>query len=200
MSAPPVEPVDLLDLKFLPAWVKEPGATNHYDHYTGEEAPTELRGRDRDGRHKDRAFRSRERRGQTRRPGSKPDRRHRGRTPKAEGDQASRFRSSERSPFARTALRRLRQSRSRERFVFSRVRTYSKMWLRRSSPARLPIRCLLWRVCSWKNRGDMKFVSRQRPKRRFINLARTAESPWTGNSSSETHSGSPNATFTRSML
>src|SRR5512132_1807016 len=85
MSASPVEPVDLLDLKFLPAWVKEPGATNHYDHYTGVAAPTELRGRDGDGRHKDRAFRSGERRRQTRQPGSKPDRRHRGRMPKAEG-------------------------------------------------------------------------------------------------------------------
>jgi len=61
MSAPPVESVDLLDLKFLPAWVKEPGATNHYDHYTGVEAPAELRGRDRGGRNKDRAFRSGER-------------------------------------------------------------------------------------------------------------------------------------------
>src|SRR5436190_13484057 len=85
MSAPTAEPVDLLDLKFLPAWVKEPGATNHYDHYTGVEGPAELRSRDRGGRHKDRAFRSGERRGQTRHPGSKPDRPHRGRTPKAEG-------------------------------------------------------------------------------------------------------------------
>src|SRR6267154_1692431 len=84
MSAPPVEPVDLLDLKFLPAWVKEPRATNHYDQYTAEGAPTELRSRGRGGIHKDRAFRSGERRGQTRHPGSKPDRRHRGRTPKAE--------------------------------------------------------------------------------------------------------------------
>ena len=83
MSAPSVEPADLLDLKFLPAWVKEPGATNHYDHYTAEEAPTELRSRDRGARHKDGAFRSRERRGQTRHPPSKPERRHRGRTPKA---------------------------------------------------------------------------------------------------------------------
>jgi hypothetical protein len=85
MSAPPVESVDLLDLKLLPAWVKEPGATNHYDHYTGVEAPAELRSRDRGGRDKDRAFRSGERRGQTRHAGSKPDRPHRGRTPKAEG-------------------------------------------------------------------------------------------------------------------
>src|SRR6267378_4071231 len=84
MSAPPVEPAELLDLKFLPAWVKEPGATNHYDHYTGEEAPTELRSRDRVGRHKDRSFPSRERRGPTQRPGSGLDRRHPGRTPKTE--------------------------------------------------------------------------------------------------------------------
>jgi len=84
MSAP-VEATDLLDLKFLPAWVKEPGATNHYDHYTKEESPTELRGGDRDGRHKDRAFRSRERRKQIQRSGSKPDRRHRDRMPKKEG-------------------------------------------------------------------------------------------------------------------
>src|SRR6266513_3946881 len=84
MSAP-VEATELLDLKFLPAWVKEPGATNHYDHYTGAEAPAELRSRNRGGRDKDRAFRSGERRGQTRHPGSKPDRPHRGRTPKAEG-------------------------------------------------------------------------------------------------------------------
>lgn len=85
MSAPPVDSVDLLDLKFLPAWVREPGATNYYDQYTAEEASTELRGRDRGGRHKDRTSRSGERRGQTRHPGSKPDRRHRGRAPKAEG-------------------------------------------------------------------------------------------------------------------
>ena len=85
MSAPSVEPADLLDLKFLPAWVKEPSATNHYDHYTAKEAPSELRSRDRIGRHKDRSLRSRERPGDTQRPGSKPDRRHRGRMPKTGG-------------------------------------------------------------------------------------------------------------------
>src|SRR5262249_15492343 len=78
MSAQPVEPADLLDLKLLPAWVKEPGATKHYDRYTGEEAPAELRSRDRGGRQKDRTFRSRERRGQTQHPGPQPDRRDRG--------------------------------------------------------------------------------------------------------------------------
>src|ERR1044071_266006 len=85
MNAPPVEPGDLLDLKLLPAWVKEPRATNHYDHYTAEGAPAERRGRERDGRHKDRKFRSRERREETRRPIFKPDSRHRGRAPKKAG-------------------------------------------------------------------------------------------------------------------
>jgi hypothetical protein len=101
MSAQPVEPVDLLDLKFLPAWVKEPRATNHYDHYTTEEAPAERRSRDRTGRHKDRTFPSRERRGHARQPGSKPDRRHGGRMSKKEGasrrdsDRAKNRRSSD---------------------------------------------------------------------------------------------------------
>jgi hypothetical protein len=85
MSAPPVEPGDLLDLKLLPAWVKEPRATNHYGHYTAEEAPAERRGRDRDGRHKDRKFRSREGREDTRHATSKPDSRHRGRASQKAG-------------------------------------------------------------------------------------------------------------------
>jgi len=85
MSAPAVEPADLLDLKLLPAWVKEPNATNHYEHYTAEEVPTERHSRDRVGRQKDRKFRSRERRGDAQRPPSKPDTRHRGRMPKKGG-------------------------------------------------------------------------------------------------------------------
>src|SRR5215510_8599381 len=85
MSAPPVEPADLLDLKLLPAWVKEPGATNHHAHYAAEEAPVELRSRDRRGREKDRKFRSRERRQDTQHPSSKPDRRHHSRTPRKGG-------------------------------------------------------------------------------------------------------------------
>jgi hypothetical protein len=95
MSAPPVEAADLLDLKLLPAWVKERGATNDYDHYTGEEAPAEKRSRGRDGsrRPKDRTFRSRERREDTRRQTSKLDRRHQGRMPQKGG---GRRRDSER--------------------------------------------------------------------------------------------------------
>jgi hypothetical protein len=103
MSAPPAEPADLLDLKLLPAWVKEPGATKHYDHYTAEEVPSEQRSRDPGGRHKDRTFRSRERRGPTQRPRSQPDRRRHGKMPKKGGagrrgsDRASDRRSSDRA-------------------------------------------------------------------------------------------------------
>src|SRR5919198_537545 len=85
MSAPPAEAADLLDLKFLPAWVKEPSKTNHYDHYVAEEAPAQHRGRERDGRHKDRKFRSRERRRDAQPPTSMRDGRHRGRMPKKGG-------------------------------------------------------------------------------------------------------------------
>src|ERR1044072_5956358 len=85
MSASPVEPADLLDLKLLPAWVKEPRATNHYDHHTGEDAHVEQRGRDRAVRPRDRSFRTQDRRGRPQRPGPKPDGRHRDRTPKKEG-------------------------------------------------------------------------------------------------------------------
>jgi len=37
MSSSPVEPADLIDLKLLPAWVKEPAEPRSYEHYTGEE-------------------------------------------------------------------------------------------------------------------------------------------------------------------
>src|SRR5947207_1872815 len=45
MSSPTVEPADLLDLKLLPAWLKEPAEARSYDHYTGEEERRDLRGR-----------------------------------------------------------------------------------------------------------------------------------------------------------
>jgi hypothetical protein len=37
MTSSPVGPADLLDLKLLPAWVKEPGEARNYERYTGEE-------------------------------------------------------------------------------------------------------------------------------------------------------------------
>src|SRR6516165_3863337 len=44
MSSAPVEPADLLDLRLLPAWVKEPGETKKYERYTGEEESGARRG------------------------------------------------------------------------------------------------------------------------------------------------------------
>lgn len=37
MSAPSLDPSDLLDLKMMPAWVKEPSGREDYTHYDGEE-------------------------------------------------------------------------------------------------------------------------------------------------------------------
>jgi hypothetical protein len=85
MSAP-VEPADLLDLKLLPAWVKEPGATKHYDHYTAEAQPSEPRSGDRHGKRKHRKLHSREPRADRVRARSESDSRHRGRTSESRGD------------------------------------------------------------------------------------------------------------------
>ncbi len=82
MSAPLIEAADLLDLKLLPAWLKESDAKNHYEHYTAEEDVSELRRRDGDGRYRDRKFGSRERQRHSQHARSKPDRRHRSGVPK----------------------------------------------------------------------------------------------------------------------
>src|SRR6266699_1990372 len=58
MSSSPVEPVDLLDLKLLPAWVKEPAKERIYEHASGEEDDRRSRAPNRSRR--DRAPRSRE--------------------------------------------------------------------------------------------------------------------------------------------
>src|SRR5438270_6045616 len=39
MSAPSIDPADLLDLKLVPAWVKEPSTREDYTAYEGEELP-----------------------------------------------------------------------------------------------------------------------------------------------------------------
>jgi hypothetical protein len=86
-----VEPADLLDLKLLPAWVKEPGAATVYDHYTGEEA-LEPRSRHGDPRRDRRISRSRQSRGDIHHPTPKAHERQRpvhrkprGRSPHADG-------------------------------------------------------------------------------------------------------------------
>src|SRR5213080_4934062 len=57
MSSLPVEPVDLLDLKLLPAWVKEPAEERIYEYAGGEEDGRRSRPSNRSRR--DRAPRSR---------------------------------------------------------------------------------------------------------------------------------------------
>src|SRR4030095_10142985 len=85
MNAAPIEPADLLDLRLLPAWVKEPGAPNRYEHYTAEEQTSERRSHDREGRRKHRRFSSRKSRPDSEHATSKPDRRHRGEVRKISG-------------------------------------------------------------------------------------------------------------------
>ncbi len=73
MSAPSVDPGDLLDLKLMPAWVKEPSAREDYADYQGEE--TQARGPQRDrerGPGHNRGFQNRDQR-QGRRGPPKPD-------------------------------------------------------------------------------------------------------------------------------
>src|SRR5689334_8589728 len=67
MSAPSVDPGDLLDLKLMPAWVKEPSAREDYAEYEGEE--TSGRGPQRpDGPGRGREFQNRDRRAPRRGP------------------------------------------------------------------------------------------------------------------------------------
>ena len=86
MPPSPAEPVDLLDLKLLPAWVKEPAEEKSYAHYTGEEGGERRpRGHDRrsqdggDRRGKPAFVRDGQRRGE--RPTSRPDKRPRSAAP-----------------------------------------------------------------------------------------------------------------------
>jgi hypothetical protein len=79
MSQPTVETVDLLDLKLLPAWVKEPAESRSYAGYTGEE---ESRGQKTDhgpprNRPKRRTPINREQAPNAEHPTPKADRRHR---------------------------------------------------------------------------------------------------------------------------
>ena len=85
MSAP-VEPVDLVDLKLVPAWVKEPGTTKQYDHYATDEQPFESRSRNHQGKRKDPRFLSRETRPDRLHARSQSDSRHHGVMQKSRGD------------------------------------------------------------------------------------------------------------------
>src|SRR3982751_6770911 len=84
MSAP-VEATDLLDLKFVPAWVKEPGAKNDYGHYAPEQQPGGPQSRNFHGQRRERAPRSRQPRSDGLHPRPKLDRSRRDRMQKPEG-------------------------------------------------------------------------------------------------------------------
>ena len=170
MSAPLIEAADLLDLKLLPAWLKESDAKNHYEHYTAEEDVSELRSRDGDGRHKDRKFGSRERQRHSQHARSKPDRRHRSGMPKPSdnrrhhSDRSKNRRSPDRDAAGCAAAVGDKHSFSAAPDCIGKCRCTDQV---RVSCC---IRFLPSRVCFWRNRGATKFVSQQKQKRRFINL------------------------------
>src|SRR5262250_1024992 len=94
MSAPSVDPADLLDLKLMPAWVKEPSAREDYAEYEGEEPatrpgrpPQRPRGREKPRRREERVSRKPGRRDEKR------DRRSHDRQKPSQG-----FRRQERPP------------------------------------------------------------------------------------------------------
>jgi hypothetical protein len=94
MSSSPVEPADLIDLKLLPAWVKEPAEPRSYEHYTGEEreGPRDGRRPPRDKR--DRNFKRSAFKGQRPFQARKAD----AREPKKVGRDSERVRERGRSP------------------------------------------------------------------------------------------------------
>jgi hypothetical protein len=89
MSAP-AEPVDLVDLKLVPAWVKEPVATKRYDHYAAEGEGSEAQSRDHHGKRKDRRLRSRELRGDRPHPKTQSAVRHTARVSRTRSDRRHR--------------------------------------------------------------------------------------------------------------
>jgi len=88
MPQSPVEPADLLDLKLLPAWVKEPAEARNYAHYTGEEesgVQKKGRGRPQHRRSERRTSDFEKARADIQHPTSKADRGQRGRLRKKTG-------------------------------------------------------------------------------------------------------------------
>src|SRR6187401_3814367 len=83
MSAPSVDPGDLLDLKLMPAWVKEPSAREDYTNFEGEQPSDrpmrhDARPRGRDRNNRDRRSPSTPGRGNRDKPGNRDRNRDRG--------------------------------------------------------------------------------------------------------------------------
>ena len=176
MTSPPVEPADLLDLKLLPAWVKEPVDARIIMSITRQKRTvSELRSRASRG-HMQRPriplnanANRRAANAQERSPTSA------GRKAKPSGDRhRTAIRPTRKIAAPRSEMLRLRIQLPEIDDSLSTAPAYSKMSLPRSSPAQSHIRCLPWRVCFWKSLNAMKFGSQERRNRRFITLATMA--------------------------
>ena len=104
MSSTPAEPTDLLDLKLMPAWLKEPVETGRYDKYEGDDGgqtghrDRNDRGRE-GGRNRRSAGRPGERRGPKDRPPPRGDRRPRSGGDRPRGDRPEARREGGPRPF-----------------------------------------------------------------------------------------------------
>src|ERR671937_789869 len=74
---PPTEPLDLIDLKFLPAWVKEDWSAARHADFEGEEEPDRWSREDTDRRHRPPRHRRREEKNRRRRDRAERDDRKR---------------------------------------------------------------------------------------------------------------------------
>ncbi len=137
MSSSPVEPADLLDLKLLPAWVKEPREARNYERYTGEEeSGTRRAGRDAPrGKHpKRRTPMNRKQasnfdkpRADIQHPPSTADRRHRDGLRRKRARPRTSSAQGERSPLAKSASARPASVAGDHRFAFCHTHPHSKM-------------------------------------------------------------------------
>ena len=164
MTSPTVETVDLLDLKLLPAWVKEAAEPRSYAGTEGNhhrERPAR-HGRGTPTRSGKRSMLDVQRR--TTKPSKHEvgrDRRaRRGRDRKDDRPSGDKHAPITRIPL-QFAIRFLPYSPAFENVV-AQIKSGSV------------IRYLRWRVCSWKSRLVTRFASRQRVNRCFISLATAA--------------------------
>ena len=173
MTSSAVEPADLLDLKLLPAWVKEPVEAKRYADVEGEhdyEGPARHRGvRRRAGEDAHRSKLDKSRAG-VQRPSNESWSRHEVRRDRRAHRQQDRRNLRVEKP----VLKFPGQFYPRSRSAFCHTLRHSKMLLRKSSPARSRIRCTLWRVCFLKSLNATRFGSQEKRNRRFISLATMA--------------------------
>jgi len=184
MSSAPGEPVDLLDLKLLPAWLKESPDAKTYEHHEGDTGEQRSPRRDGPG--------GQDRRGSGRDGGSRRPRDREPRRPDARAGRPKGPRPANRPQVAQDGGERRFDDRDKAAEALA---------------ARIAVRFLPhpipffpWLAFFWKSRSAMMSISRPDRRRRFINLVRTGSFHPISNFWSPTPFDLPKPTFTRSTL